>query len=232
MKLSPGRWVAIAVAVVAVVVGGIVVATRSTGPGHAHSPAAANRRTRTKGALAAVSAVPLASEYLGLSRAQLRAEIRSGRTLAQIAEATPGRSASGLVQALVAARVARIARSSAGGGASGSNARARAVSIKRRTTAEVLLAGAELSAAASYLGLTPVRIGGDLGSGETLAQIAATRPGRTPAGLIDRLVRAEQRRLAAEQAAGTISHAQAAALAAALASTITAAVEQRLSLQG
>jgi hypothetical protein len=45
-----------------------------------------------------------AARYLGLSEAQLRARLTGGRTLAQIAAATPGRSRAGLVGGLVAAR--------------------------------------------------------------------------------------------------------------------------------
>lgn len=41
--------------------------------------------------------------YLGLQPAQIRADLRAGQTLAQIADATPGKSASGLVSAIMAA---------------------------------------------------------------------------------------------------------------------------------
>jgi hypothetical protein len=42
------------------------------------------------------------SGYLGLTRAQILADLRSGQTLAQIADAIPGKSAAGLVEAIVA----------------------------------------------------------------------------------------------------------------------------------
>jgi hypothetical protein len=41
--------------------------------------------------------------YLGLQPAQIKADLRAGQTLAQIANATPGKSASGLVSAIMAA---------------------------------------------------------------------------------------------------------------------------------
>jgi hypothetical protein len=44
-----------------------------------------------------------AASYLGISEDQLRSDLESGKTLAQIANATPGKSASGLIGALVAA---------------------------------------------------------------------------------------------------------------------------------
>ncbi|HXD55392.1 MAG TPA: hypothetical protein VN618_11605, partial [Solirubrobacteraceae bacterium] len=46
--------------------------------------------------------------YLGIPRRQLLSQLRSGRTLAQIADATPGRSASGLREALISASRARL----------------------------------------------------------------------------------------------------------------------------
>jgi len=45
-----------------------------------------------------------AAAYLGMSEAELAARLAGGRTLAQVAAATPGRSSAGLVDALVAAR--------------------------------------------------------------------------------------------------------------------------------
>src|SRR6185312_15130155 len=38
-----------------------------------------------------------AAGYLGLTVAQLRADLKAGKTLAQVADATPGKSADGLV---------------------------------------------------------------------------------------------------------------------------------------
>ena len=45
-----------------------------------------------------------AASYLGISETQLFADIRSGKTLAQIANATSGKSAAGLIAAMVAAQ--------------------------------------------------------------------------------------------------------------------------------
>jgi hypothetical protein len=41
------------------------------------------------------------TSYLGLQPAQIRADLAAGQTLAQIANATPGKSASGLVSAIM-----------------------------------------------------------------------------------------------------------------------------------
>jgi hypothetical protein len=50
-----------------------------------------------------------AASYLGIPLAQLRAALRRGETLAQIADATPGRSAAGLIAALESERRAVLA---------------------------------------------------------------------------------------------------------------------------
>ena len=49
-----------------------------------------------------------AATYLGISGDTLRSDLQSGKTLAQIADATSGKSASGLIDALVAADTTRI----------------------------------------------------------------------------------------------------------------------------
>jgi hypothetical protein len=45
-----------------------------------------------------------ATSYLGVSPSQLRSQLASGKTLAQIANATSGKSAAGLIDAMVAAQ--------------------------------------------------------------------------------------------------------------------------------
>jgi hypothetical protein len=49
-----------------------------------------------------------AATYLGLSTTQLFQDLRSGKTLAQVADATSGKSAGGLVSAMVAAAKQRL----------------------------------------------------------------------------------------------------------------------------
>ena len=50
----------------------------------------------------------VAAGYLGVPAAQLEAELRAGKTLALVAEATAGKSTAGLIDALVAARRERL----------------------------------------------------------------------------------------------------------------------------
>jgi hypothetical protein len=58
-----------------------------------------------------------AASYLGVSLGQLRSELHAGKTLAQLAVATPGKSEDGLVAALLAAKQQRSARAARRAGA-------------------------------------------------------------------------------------------------------------------
>jgi hypothetical protein len=49
-----------------------------------------------------------AAQYLGISRATLRSELQSGKTLAQIASSTTGKSVAGLKAAMIAAATTRL----------------------------------------------------------------------------------------------------------------------------
>ena len=99
-NLSLRQKLLAAVAIAAVATGGTVAALAATGDGkhagprlNAGHPASLHQRC-----LAGQLRVP--SSYLGLSRAQLRSDLGSGKTLAQVADATPSKSADGLVKAI------------------------------------------------------------------------------------------------------------------------------------
>lgn len=51
-----------------------------------------------------------AATYLGTTKAELQTQLKSGKTLAQIAKATDGKSVAGLVSAIVAAETKTIAQ--------------------------------------------------------------------------------------------------------------------------
>ncbi len=91
---------------------------------HAHGHGAGVHR----GARAAVRS------YLGLTPRQLHSQLRAGRTLAQIANATPGKSAAGLVEAIIAARQARIDAAAAAEKLTKAQADARTAALSKRVT--------------------------------------------------------------------------------------------------
>jgi hypothetical protein len=51
-----------------------------------------------------IGTLAVAESYLGVSRVQLRSELRSGKTLAQLADSTSGKSTEGLRRALIRVR--------------------------------------------------------------------------------------------------------------------------------
>jgi len=105
---------------------------RSGGPG---SPAGGSaRRLGWRRLFAAPSRLGfVAASYLGVPAAQLRSDLKSGKTLAEVANATSGRSEAGLIEALVAARRARLAAAVA----SGSLAPAKASAIGSKLTRRI-----------------------------------------------------------------------------------------------
>jgi len=180
------RTLLLAIATAAVAAGVIVaIASASGNPRHASTPRARVARRRSKHHLAAhssaahgrgLSARAVAARYLGLSGTQLRAELHSGKTLAQIANATSGKSASGLVEALVSA-----------------SQQARAASVRSRMTLMVDgVRQSTLRAAARYLGVSAAKLRGERRSGKSLAQIAAATSGKSATGLINALVAARE----------------------------------------
>ena len=211
-----------AVAAVAVVLaGGTLAAVTAVGQGPLRAGRSVHHRVRGQD-------LSTAAGYLGVSAAQLAAELRSGRTLAQVASASSGKSTAGLVGALVAAKRAKLA--------------AAAANLTRRVTAEVnrgggpgpskprarALHGLVGSVAASYLGVSVAQLRAELRSGKTLAQIADSSSGRSAAGLIDALVAAKRHRLTVAVAAGKLTQARENALAAKLNKRVTRLVNRKL----
>lgn len=178
------RRLALGVAVLAIVAGGAIAAVSATGQGTPRKLTAAHWAHRGSGRMLAVAA-----GYLGVSVAQLRSELQAGRTLAQIADATSGKSEAGLIEVLIAAAKARLAKAAA--------------TVPARVGAEVNrplfgAAGEKRSArhtaravARRYLGLSAAQLRSELLSGKTLAQIADATAGRSEAGLLKALIAAK-----------------------------------------
>ena len=78
-----------------------------------------------------------AASYLGLSTAQIFQELQSGKTLAQIADATSGKSASGLIDAMVKAEQQQIDKAVSSGTLTQSQADQITANLKTRVTAMV-----------------------------------------------------------------------------------------------
>jgi hypothetical protein len=224
------RNLMIVVAAAAVTAGVIVAVVSSGGGGHARaSSALARARAQAAHAPRRTAAAAVEAGYLGLTKAQLRSKLRSGRSLAQIADATGGRSTTGLVAALVSARAAQLSAEVKAKRLSPTAERTRLARLRRRLTAELERTPgySDLPATARYLGVSTAQLRADLRAGRSLAQIAAATPGKSPAGLIDARVSAREATLKTALASGEISGKVERELASGLRPRITTEVERK-----
>jgi hypothetical protein len=164
---------------------------------------------RTRLGAAGPSDVQVAAAYLGIGTADLRRRLRSGLTLAQVADAGKGTSSQGLLHALLQARTATIRKR----GLPTGEERERLAGISHRLKSELRRArpgrSRQLTLASGYLGLDAGAVLSHLASGESLAEIAAARAGRSRAGLVKALTGPRERRLHAAAASHQITAAAA-----------------------
>jgi hypothetical protein len=182
------------------------------------------------------------ADYLGLTAAELRTQLKAGQTLAQIATAQ-GKTVSGLKDAIVADAKTHLDAAVAAGKLTA----ARAATMLADLTAHVddivnrtgppgrgpggpggpghgPFAGAAIT---SYLGITAAELRTQVKAGKTLAQVA-TAQGKTVSGLEDAIVAGAKTRLDAEVAAGKLTAAQAATMLA----NLTAHVDDMVNRTG
>ena len=180
-----------------------------------------------------------AATYLGLTEDELHTQLESGKTLSQIADATSGKSATGLIAALVAAEKQELSSAVTSGKLTQAQADTISADLQQRITDLVngtLPKGGPgfrihvngLDPAATYLGLTEDQLRTQLESGKTLAQIADATSGKSASGLIAALVAAEKKELSAAVSAGRLTQAQADALAANVEQRVTELVNGTL----
>jgi hypothetical protein len=163
--------------------------------------------------------LPVAATYLDLTAVELRRELRSGKSLAQVATAK-GKSVHGLESALLTALRSKVEAAKAAGKIDTARAdrllqRApqlveRIVNATPRTRAarERGARGGLLKAASTYLGLTHRELATELRSGKSLAQVAAAR-NRSVDGLKQALLAALKQKVDAAVAAGRLDAARA-----------------------
>jgi lambda repressor-like predicted transcriptional regulator len=160
----------------------------------------AHTQGKTKPA-ARTGLVKVAAEYVGLAPRELVAELRKGRSLAQVAAAR-GKSSQGLEQALLAAAERRL---------NGRDLSAeRKAQIQARLPARIhrlvekvwrpgalrtrIAKAGLLKAAAAYLGLSRQQLAAERRAGKSLAQVA-TAQGKSVDGLKDAMLDAVEARL-------------------------------------
>ena len=157
-----------------------------------------------------------AATYIGITVDQLRTELGTDKSLADVAVAH-GKTRDGLIQALMVAEQTEITAlvdqkgAPQGRGPGGPGDRG--------------VIGDSLTAAATYLGITTADLRTKMQAGQTLAQIAAATSGKTRDGLVAAVTADAKAKIAAAQAAGTITADQATQLSNGLADRITRLVD-------
>jgi hypothetical protein len=183
---------------VALVVAG---ALALAGGGTALALAGGNGSPAQTGATRSGDTLQVAADYLGISAASLRDQLAAGKTLAEIANATSGKSADGLIQALLAAAKQRITALVDG------KLPFAPLGSGPRLAFPLPMLG--LDTAASYLGLSTSSLLDQLRSGKSLADIANATSGKSASGLVTALVNAAKAKLGAAVASGRLTQAQA-----------------------
>ena len=158
-----------------------------------------------------------AATYIGITEAELRTELQTGKTLAEIAVAH-GKTRDGLIAALSAEATKKITTTVDQPGTSLTD---RGVGKGHGTRGITN----DIAAAAAYIGTTEADLRTKLQAGQTLTQIA-TAAGKTRDGLIAAMVADGNAKIDAAVAAGTITAAQAAEKKAALTVHVTAEVDE------
>jgi hypothetical protein len=219
---------------IAIVAIGVIVAVAMAGHGatkRGNRPASVGKQG---GGTVARGDLAVAARYLGLSDARLRSELRSGRTLAEVANSSRGRSAKGLVGAIVSARSAGLAAAVAAGQLTRADERASLATLPGRVSTRVNRTGGygvggppDLLAAAHYLGTSVERLRAELRAGHALADVANSTSRRSAAGLIATLIAQRRSRLDATVAAGGLSRERARELVASLDKRVRAEVMHR-----
>jgi len=181
-----------------------------------------------------------AAAYLGIGQSDLLTQLQGGETLAQIADATSGKSSAGLIDALVAAEKTELDAAVKANRITQAQEDQIVPTLKARFTELVENTrpdhgpggpgfghgpgGDDFTAAASYLGLTESVLMTQLQAGKTLAQVADATNGKSTAGLIAALVAHETTELESALSAGRITQAQHDQMVASLKARFTALV--------
>lgn len=185
-----------------------------------------------------------AADYLGLTRQQLAEQLAAGKSLAQVAAAQSGKTVDGLKAAIKAEAKKDVEADVAAGRVTPAERDAFLAELDARVTALVNRTGLPgrhgpgpgdrlhhggplaFTAAAKYLGLTPMQIGEQLRAGKSLAEIAAAQ-GKTVAGLKNAIVADAKTRLDGAVVKGWMTSAQGTKLLDALKSKLDAIVQNK-----
>src|SRR2546421_9136273 len=216
MKFTPAKALITAAMLGLGLSGGVAMASYAPDLGNTLAAVVSGQTTNnaTNG-VAHTDYMSAAATYIGITTDQLRTELGTDKSLADVAIAH-GKTRDGLIQALVTASqtsIATLVDQKGVGAQRGPGGPGRGV------------IGDQLSVAATYLGTTTADLQTKLQGGQTLAQIAAATSGKSRDGLIAALTIDAKAKIAAAQAAGTITADQATQLTNDLATRIASFVD-------
>jgi hypothetical protein len=167
-----------------------------------------------------------AATYIGITEAQLRTELGTDKSLADVAIAH-GKTRDGLIAALVAAQqqdiTALVDKKGIGARPNPANGRGPGPGFGRGPGRNVI--GDSEAAAATYLGTTEADLEAKMRAGQTLAQIANATAGKSRDGLLNALVADATAKIDAAQKAGTITADQATQLKANLSTRLAQLID-------
>ena len=169
-----------------------------------------------------------AATYIGITEAQLRTELGTDKSLADVAIAH-GKTRDGLIQALTAAQQQGIATLV---DQKGFGARPNPGPGFGRGPGGPRVTGDPLAAASTYLGIPRTDLETKLRAGQTLAQIANATAGKNRDGLFNSLVSDATAKIDAAQKAGTITADQATQLKSNLSTRMAQLVDSTRPLPG
>jgi hypothetical protein len=211
MKLTPAKTLLTAGMIALGLSGGVAMAAYVPDVGNTLAAVMSGQSTNTQNNAggAHTDYLSAAATYIGITEDQLRTELGTDKSLADVAVAH-GKTRDGLIQALVTADQTSIATfvDQKGVGA-------------QKGPGERGVIGDQLSVAATYLGTTTDDLRTKMQAGQTLAQIAAATSGKSRDGLVAALTADAKAKIAAAQTAGTITADQATQLTNDLATRIT-----------
>ena len=198
MKVSPAKILTTAALIGLGLSGGVAMASYAPDLGNSLAAVVTGQGTNTQNNSGAhTDYLSAAATYIGITTDQLRTELGTDKSLADVAVAH-GKTRDGLIQALVTASQTSITTlvDQKGIGA-------------QRGPGDRGVIGDQLSAAATYLGTTTDDLRTKMQAGQTLAQIAAATSGKSRDGLVAALTTDAKAKIAAAQTAGTITADQA-----------------------
>jgi hypothetical protein len=198
MKFTPAKILITAAMIGLGLSGGVAMASYAPDVGNALAAVVSGQSTNNaNNGGARADYLSAAATYIGITEDQLRTEIGTDKSLADVAVAH-GKTRDGLIQALVTASQTSITAlvDQKGIGA-------------QRGPGDRGVIGDQFSVAATYLGTTTDDLRTKMQAGQTLAQIAAATAGKSRDGLVAALTTDAKAKVAAAQTAGTITADQA-----------------------